>query len=192
MSRNIPIPTATKRAIDVPTQKTLLFREPASSTDREELKRKLEAAESSISKRKLDEEVEAPLPIGPGTHIEPQSARDEQSASEPSISDEEGSEYSSEDEEELLRELSRIKQERAEAEAIRLAQEAARERAIKEQEVASGNPLIGGGVSALRRRWDDDTVFRGQASGVKREEKKFVNDVVRTGSHKKFLGKYVV
>ena len=192
MSRNIPIPTATKRAIDVPTQKTLLFREPVSSTDREEMKRKLEAAESSVSRRKLNEEVEEHLPIGPATHIEPPSGQAPRSASESSNSDEEGSEYSSEDEEELLRELARIKQERAEAEAQRLAEEAARERAIKEQEAASANPLIGGGVTALRRRWDDDTVFRGQASSVKKEDKKFVNDVVRTGSHKKFLSKYVV
>ena len=168
MSRNIPIPTATKRAIDVPSQTKLLYREPAAPGDREELKRKLAMAEQSKSKRKVEEElVTAPLPIA-----------DESSSSS----------ESEDDEEELLRELARIKQERAEAEAERVAAQAAKEEAI-----AKANPLLGGGATVLRRRWDDDTVFRGQASKPSdREANKFVNDVVRTQSHKKFLNKYVV
>jgi protein CWC15 len=178
MSRHIPIPTATKRAIDVPSQLKLLYREPATPQDREEFKRKLEQAEQSKARRKIEEEpeevIKVPLPIEEPSHHE-----EEASSSSSSSED---------DEEELLWELARIKQERAEAEAKRLA-----EQATKEEEIANANPLLSGGATALRRRWDDDTVFRGQASRpAGNNGNKFVNDAVRTQSHKKFLNKYVV
>lgn len=170
------IPTATTRAIDVPSQTNLVYRDAASGTTKEDLKRKLEQADRAVKKTIVQE----PLPIAyPEVHEEREaSSRESESEDE-----------SSEDEEELLRELGRIKQERAEAEAKRLAEEAAKEAAIKQQEIETANPLLGGGA-ALRRRWDDDTVFRNQSvkAGPKRQ---FVNDVVRSDFHKKFLNKYI-
>jgi protein CWC15 len=174
MSGNIPIPTATKRAIDVPAQTKLLYREPLAPKDREELKRKLEVAEQT--KPTEPEEVLVDLP------------ESDSEASGSEQAEEEEGQSASEDEEELMRELARIKQERAEAKLKRQA-----EQAVKEEAIAQANPLLSGGASALRRRWDDDTVFRGQASSKPTEKKKtFVNDAVRTQSHKKFLNKYIV
>ena len=158
---NIPIPTTTTRAIDLPAQTKLLYREPVGPKDREDLKRKLEAAEQVTRRDEKAEEV---------------------GESEASSSQSE----SEEEEEELMRELARIKQERAEAALKRQAEQTAKEEAI-----ADANPLIG--ASALRRRWDDDTVFRGQAAKPSETKKNtFVNDSVRSQSHKKFLTKYVV
>jgi hypothetical protein len=170
MSRNIPIPTATKRAIDVPAQTKLLYREPVAPNNREELKRKLESAEQATSKIAHVEEPLAPI-----------EAEEEE---EVSVSSDE----SSDEEEALMRELAKIKQERAEAQLKRKAEQEAKEEAI-----AQANPLLSGGASALRRRWDDDTVFRGQAAKPAAAKKNtFVNDAVRSHSHKKFLNKYVV
>jgi protein CWC15 len=174
MSRHVPIPTQTKRGIDVPSHTKLLYREPASvPASREELKRKLEENEKPEYKKTHEDEglVSAPLPLA--------NEDDEEGSSHYSSESDE----SEEDEEELMRELARIKQERAEA--ARLA---------KEKEIATANPLLNaGGSASLQRRWDDDTVFKGQAS--KPSDKKpasFVNDAVRTQFHKKFLNKYVV
>jgi protein CWC15 len=175
MSRNIAIPTTTKRALDLPSHTKLVYRDAPDQIDRDALKRKLEESES-VFQNKPDEPAK---PEGPVQPTESESSESE-------------SEYSSsEDEEELMRELARIKQERAEAESKRLAEEAEREKSIREQQAATGNPLLApGGAAALRRRWDDDTVFRNQAS-TKKPDTRFTNDVVRSDSHKKFLNKYI-
>ncbi len=106
------------------------------------------------------------------------------------------------DTEELLRELEKIKREREE--------ERARQAAAEEEErlasAVSGNPLLAaslaGGASrggqgraapfAVRRRWDDDVVFRNQAAGVdERPKKRFINDTTRSDFHRKFLARYI-
>uniref|UniRef100_A0A1A8QVC8 histone acetyltransferase n=1 Tax=Nothobranchius rachovii TaxID=451742 RepID=A0A1A8QVC8_9TELE len=45
----------------------------------------------------------------------------------------------------------------------------------------------------VKRRWDDDVVFKNCAKGVDeaRKEKRFVNDTLRSEFHKKFMEKYV-
>jgi protein CWC15 len=180
---NIAIPTATKRALDVPSQNSLLLRETSSSApSKEELKRKLEQTDRVAQKARTEE----PEPLGI-TFPEPEAVEETEQRSD----NEQESEYESEseDEEELMRELARIKQERAEAEAKRLAEEAAKQAAIKQQQAETGNPLLGG-AAALRRRWDDDTVFRNQSSKAE-PKRQFVNDVVRSDAHKKFLNKYI-
>ena len=44
-------------------------------------------------------------------------------------------------------------------------------------------PAMGG----LKRRWDDDVVFKNQSRGEQQQKKRFVNDTIRSDFHKKFL-----
>ena len=183
---NVAIPTKTVRALDLPGETKLLHRDAPSEANKKELKRKLEASDPALSAAKRRPESQ-PLAIeNPGDEISFPEDADELVLAESSDED-----SSDDDEEDLLRELARIKEERAEEEAKRLAEEAARERAIQEQEMSGANPLIGG-AAVLRRRWDDDTVFQGQARNAPKNERRFVNDVVRSEFHKKFLNKYIV
>jgi len=99
------------------------------------------------------------------------------------------------DEEELQRELEKIKSER-QAAALRkeeeeqlLNEKSARENAL------SGNPLVqgldGGGQAKIKRKWNDDVVFRNQAASEPEVKKRFVNDTIRNDFHRSFLKKYV-
>ena len=110
---------------------------------------------------------------------------------------EEDSDDEEDEEEELMRELERIKKERA-AEAAKKAQEASEEAAAEhDASVLQSNPLLdptrlGGSSSfAVKRRWDDDVVFKNQSREPKKEGKRFINDTVRNDFHKRFLSKYV-
>ncbi|KAF2497725.1 Cwf15/Cwc15 cell cycle control protein [Lophium mytilinum] len=112
------------------------------------------------------------------------------SSSESSDSDEDDDE---EDETaELMRELEKIKRERAEAKAKEEAERAAEEEEQREFDIARGNPLLNPKDFNLKRRWDDDVVFKNQARGTEDKKKKeFVNDMLRSDFHKRFMGKYV-
>ena len=100
------------------------------------------------------------------------------------------------DEAELMAELARIKAERAAA--AREAEAADREAAEAEEEaeLEGGNPLLGqggagGGDATLKRRWDDDVVFRNQTRSEPKKQRRFVNDTVRSDFHRRFLNKYI-
>lgn len=93
---------------------------------------------------------------------------------------------------ELMRELEKIKRERAEAKAKEEADKAAREQEEREEDIAYGNPLLNPKAFNINRRWDDDVVFKNQARGTEQKTKKeFVNDLLRSDFHKKFMSKYV-
>jgi len=114
--------------------------------------------------------------------------------------DEDDDEDDEDDEAELMRELERIKKERAQ-EAARKAREEQEEAAAEhDSAVLQSNPLLdpsrlgasGSGKSfAVKRRWDDDVVFKNQAREPKQEERRFINDTVRNDFHRRFLNKYV-
>jgi protein CWC15 len=105
----------------------------------------------------------------------------------------------SDDDEEvaLAAELAKI---RAEKEA---AKRAAEEKERKEEEAKLteaamlGNPLLqhggtsssGGGV--MKRKWNDDVVFRNQARKEPEGQKRFINDTVRNDFHKRFMDKFM-
>lgn len=112
-------------------------------------------------------------------------------------SDSENSNSEDEDEEEmLLKELEKIKKERAEE---RLKDEQKRLAEMEEErelELATGNPLISSTSDTsgvVKRRWDDDVVFKNQAKGVAEHQtkKRFVNDLLRSDFHRKFINKYI-
>lgn len=58
-----------------------------------------------------------------------------------------------------------------------------------------GNPLLSSAAAAgdgrLKRRWNDDVVFRNQAKGEPAEQKRFINDTVRNDFHKRFMNKFI-
>ena len=99
----------------------------------------------------------------------------------------------SDDEAELQRELEKIKRER-EAERKRKAEDEAAAQAANTALLHS-NPLPAAGTAAftIRRRWDDDVVFKNQSRGDVTEKvpKRFINDSIRNDFHKSFLKRYV-
>lgn len=102
-----------------------------------------------------------------------------------------------EDEEaELLAELERIKRERAEGAARKAAEAAAGAELDQQAELARGNPLLqdklaGDGTFAVKRRWDDDVVFKNQARAEPKQQRRFINDTIRSDFHRRFLDRYI-
>ncbi|KAM5558998.1 protein CWC15 [Rosa sericea] len=99
------------------------------------------------------------------------------------------------DTEALLAELEQIKRERAEEKRRKEEQQVAEELKVKEAELLRGNPLLNNPITAssfsVKRRWDDDVVFKNQARGETKTPKRFINDTVRNDFHRKFLHKYM-
>ncbi|ORX37114.1 Pre-mRNA-splicing factor Cwf15/Cwc15 [Kockovaella imperatae] len=113
----------------------------------------------------------------------------------------------------LMAELAKIKQERAEEKARQEAEAAVAGKQTRDEEIATGNPLLNlqaalgqrepgtpgstmsgsTGTFAVKRRWDDDLIFKNQAVGVDDKPKKgeFVNDLLRSEFHKKFMLKFI-
>ncbi|KAK7436530.1 complexed with cef1p [Stygiomarasmius scandens] len=126
--------------------------------------------------------------------------------------EEESDEDSDEDEDdtaELLRELEKIKRERAEEKARQEQEENAAKAASREAEIATSNPLLNlaaalgqqqptglnttaPGSFSVKRRWDDDLIFKNQAMSTRdKPQGQFVNDLLRTEFHKKFMSKFI-
>ncbi|KAF9893408.1 hypothetical protein FE257_011840 [Aspergillus nanangensis] len=111
--------------------------------------------------------------------------------------DSDGSEEDSSDEEsdndedeaaELMRELEKIKKERQEQKEKEELALAAEEEEQREVDIARGNPLLNAQDFNLKRRWDDDVVFKNQARGTEDGRgKEFVNDLLRSDFHKRFM-----
>ncbi|CAL4910375.1 unnamed protein product [Urochloa decumbens] len=98
------------------------------------------------------------------------------------------------DTEALMAELERIKKERAEEKLRKERQQAEEEAKMKEAELMRGNPLINinnPGSFSVKRRWDDDVVFKNQARGETKTPKRFINDTIRSDFHRKFLQRYM-
>ncbi|XP_023693688.1 protein CWC15 homolog [Paramormyrops kingsleyae] len=102
----------------------------------------------------------------------------------------------------LLAELEKIKKERAEEQERKEREQKAEEERIRMENILSGNPLLNLAgqqptqpqtTFSVKRRWDDDVVFKNCAKGVddSKREKRFVNDTLRSEFHKKFMEKYV-
>ncbi|KAI6757239.1 hypothetical protein HG531_003064 [Fusarium graminearum] len=59
----------------------------------------------------------------------------------------------------------------------------------RERNIALGNPLLNKQDFNMKRRWDDDVVFKNQARGTeeKGKKKEFVNDLLRSDFHRRFM-----
>ncbi|TYZ68136.1 hypothetical protein PybrP1_000936 [[Pythium] brassicae (nom. inval.)] len=123
-------------------------------------------------------------------------ADDADDASDDSSDSDSDSDDDDDEEVELMRELEKIKREREderlrkEAEERRAAEQASRE------EILVGNPLLhgdGGGNSSakMKRRWNDDVVFKNQSRHEPELKKRFINDTIRNDFHRRFLNQYI-
>ncbi|KAL1796323.1 hypothetical protein ACET3X_004863 [Alternaria dauci] len=158
------------------------------------------AAEPNAHKRQIDavpaaEEAEDDEAAQKRRRIEVLEKFRDVDADDSSSEDEDSDEDDEEGDEEstLMRELEKIKKERAAAKAKEEAQRAAEEQEQREIDVARGNPLLNAKDFTIKRRWDDDVVFKNQARGTEDSNKKkeFINDMLRSDFHKKFMSKYV-
>ncbi|RPD70405.1 Cwf15/Cwc15 cell cycle control protein [Lentinus tigrinus ALCF2SS1-7] len=123
--------------------------------------------------------------------------------------DEDDEDDEEDDTAELLRELEKVKRERAEEKERQEREQSEQTQAEREAEIATANPLLNlaaalgqtpngvnttkPGTFAVKRRWDDDLIFKNQAmsSRDKNKEPHFVNDLLRTEFHKKFMSKFI-
>lgn len=106
-------------------------------------------------------------------------------------SDESDDDDDEDDTAELLAELERIKRERAEEKLRKEKLQQAEDLKTRDAEMVRGNPLLNSGSFSVKRRWDDDVVFRNQARGEQKVPKRFINDTIRSDFHRKFLNKYM-
>ncbi|XP_064615080.1 protein CWC15 homolog [Liolophura sinensis] len=113
--------------------------------------------------------------------------------------DDEDEDSDSDDEDDtaaLLAELQKIKKERASEKAKQEAEKKVEEERIRTENILKGNPLLNQEKMAefkVKRRWDDDVVFKNCAKGDEERQKGrgFINDTLRSEFHKKFMEKYV-
>eukprot|EP00606_Chrysophyceae_sp_TOSAG23-5_P001582 GSChrysophyteH2.ASY1.ANO1.1253.1 assembled CDS len=111
------------------------------------------------------------------------------------------SDSDSDEEAALQAELAKIRQERADAKAHKEEEESKELR----QRAVDGNPLVavGGGIDAIakkgigseslkiKRRWNDDVIFKNTAKDEPQQKKRFINDTVRSDFHKGFMKQYL-
>merc|ERR1739838_659084 len=103
--------------------------------------------------------------------------------------DEDSSSEDTSDEEDLMRELAAIKAEKAKEEEEELRKQAQEEETETMKKSIHHNPLLSD--VSIRRRWDEEVVFRNQAKFDQQMEKRFINDVVRSDFHKRFMSRYI-
>ncbi|KAJ2164512.1 hypothetical protein GGH16_004612, partial [Coemansia sp. RSA 560] len=166
----------------------------------EELRQELEAAERrhfaakttggsspQHTAKRLDEEKARYIEMAQRLDAESDTSSVSDDSAESNSDD---SESESEDETAMLmRELEKIKRERAEEKA-RDEQESL-ERRLLDDSSQGGNPLLAQHDFLVKRRWDDDVVFKNQARGDSKPKKRFVNDMLRSDFHNKFMRKYI-
>ncbi len=104
------------------------------------------------------------------------------------------------DTEALMAELNKIKKERAIEAAKQEADRKAKEEKIRVENILKGNPLLNPSVKdgassssefKVKRRWDDDVVFKNCAKMDEGKKKDFINDTLRSEFHRKFMDRYV-
>ncbi|KAL0101701.1 hypothetical protein PUN28_019103 [Cardiocondyla obscurior] len=112
-------------------------------------------------------------------------------ADDPLDEDESDSDSDEDDTAALLAELQRIKKERAAEQAKKEMEKRQEEERIRMENILSGNPLLNyssqsGRVDMkVRRRWDDDVVFKNCArSEPKKKHDVFINDSLRSEFHR--------
>jgi len=206
------VPTLQTSARDIRAHTQLKVRQPGQQTQSEvkgrDLKRELEERELKYKRDKRlksGEEEEEEEEVAKIKDVEDRRAEapkstniDADDSDEDSDSDSSASEDEEDDTAELLKELDKIKKEREqEARQNELMQKIA-EQADQERHIMNSNPLLSGQQQqaevtdfTVKKRWYDDTIFKNQAKGELKIQKRFINDTVRNDFHKKFLSKYI-
>ncbi|KAG5981411.1 complexed with cef1p [Claviceps digitariae] len=157
----------------------------ATTTSNHQKRRPSSSASSSASQEDYDAKRRRIL--------EESRTMDADDSDEPPDSDSSSSDSEDDEEAELARELERVRREREEKKKKEEAERARVEAEARERDIALGNPLLNKTDFTMKRRWDDDVVFKNQARGTeeKGKKKEFVNDLLRSDFHRRFMGKYV-
>lgn len=117
---------------------------------------------------------------------------DEERKEDDQENEDEDEDEDDEDEEALLlAELEKIKKERAEQKNKQLEEEEKAAVSARESEIAFKNPLMGGNAFKLDRSWTEETVFKNQAGPTAAKKGEFINDMIRSDFHRKFIKKYI-
>ncbi|PNF15870.1 CWC15-like protein [Cryptotermes secundus] len=106
---------------------------------------------------------------------------------------------SDEDIGQLLAELQRIKKERSVEQAKHETEKRQEEERIRMANILGGNPLLNYGTQVqkgdltVKRRWNEDVPFKNCARSEpdKKKQQEFINDLLRSEFHRKFIKKYV-
>jgi len=153
---------------------------------------------SSSSKRAIEAPTQAPQPSKKSRSEANLDADDPvDSGSENEDSDE--SDDDDDDTAALMAELQKIKEEKAAEEREREDERRAEEEQIRMENILTGNPLLkdkygeaGKADMKVKRRWDDDVVFKNcSRAEPEKQEKRFINDSLRSDFHRKFMDKYI-
>jgi protein CWC15 len=196
-------------ARDLPSHKTLKYRErgQAHPDDVREKNLRYELEEKEREARERKRERDGITGAIEGTSIPQKKQKTETSfdadADEPAEDEtlgdtDDDDDDDSDDDTELMAELERIKKEHA-AEKARKEEEAREEQErIRHEAMIRGNPLLNlndeqAADFKVKRRWDDDVVFKNCAKGIaeRKKEATFINDSIRSEFHRKFMDKYI-
>ncbi|KAL1945486.1 hypothetical protein VTO73DRAFT_2337 [Trametes versicolor] len=163
-------------------------------------------SEESNKRRKLLQEA---LELDKDDDDEDEKSEKGENGDEDDDEEDEDEDDEEDDTAELLRELEKIKRERAEEKERQDREQSASAQAERDAEIATANPLLNlaaalgqtpngvnttkPGTFAVKRRWDDDLIFKNQAMSSRDKDKEphFVNDLLRTEFHKKFMAKFI-
>jgi len=182
-------------ARDMPSHTKLKYRqEPQEHEDepRKSLRRRLEERETlQITDGRKSS---SSLPSSKRSRHEEESNVDgDDPLEETNDADLDDSDDDSEDEEALMAELAAIKKERASERAEKEARETEEQERVRREDLLHANPLLQSQPSFIvKRRWDEDVVFRNTAKSVDdKKQPNFINDSIRSDFHRKFMSKYI-
>ncbi|XP_025424108.1 protein CWC15 homolog [Sipha flava] len=180
---------------DLPSHTKLKYREPGQGTT-EELQKQdfakiLDEKEKAVASKAIG--GEPPIKKIRPEHV-PIATLDVDDPLDLDASDDDDSE---DDAEELMQELQKIKKERMAEEARMEADKREAEEQIRIQNILQGNPLLSYGSTVpkvnqkVKRRWNDDVVFKNCARTEPEKSTTFINDCIRSDFHRKFMDKYI-
>jgi len=176
---------------DLPGHTKLKYRQPGQETKEEvtgrDFKKDLDDKERGNKRSKTESSKRARVELPSTLDVD-----------EPFDSSSDDGSSDEDDTSELLAELARIKRERANENHKKEVEKVAEAEKIRKETILSGNPLLNtgpaesGGQFNVKRRWDDDVVFKNCAKGQDDDKKdRFINDTIRSEFHKKFMSKYI-
>ena len=91
-----------------------------------------------------------------------------------------------------MREFGKIKKEREEEQKKKETERLEEQKQKQREDILKGNPIYNSTSYSLKKRWTEDTVFKNQARVLpKDKQNRFVNDIIRSDFHRKFLAKYI-
>lgn len=181
---NNTLASRVRNNLDLKSEFTLKFRQKGQNSLEEvkdkDFEKELNSKESILGKRFL--EIEGEDVVEKRRHfLKEISDLDQDDSSSGTESEEEEEE---DETEALMRELQAIKQERKLQELKKEEEEASK----REEEALLGNPLLN---FQIKKRWDDDVIFKNQAVQEEKPKKRFINDLLRSDFHRKFMSKYI-